>query len=203
MNNDKGKLNEITLGVRRSAPKNFISSNLFVGSSACLSEDGTHRYQLERIWDEAKPIVMFVMLNPSTADWKENDPTIRRCLGFAKRWGFGGLLVGNLFSFRSTNPKELLEQEKLIIWMNIQHLKEMSERSKLIVYAWGNSSIVKKLEKRFPDYKPLSEIVGEPHYIELCQDGTPKHPLYLRSDLSHHKYEVKNVQGVHDFATER
>jgi hypothetical protein len=66
-----------------------------------------HRYLLTRIWDKATPPVCFIMLNPSTADHHRDDPTIKRCMGFARRWGHGGIQVVNLFAYRATDPKEL------------------------------------------------------------------------------------------------
>lgn len=71
---------------------------------AVFSDDRVYRYQLRRCWDVTEPIVAFVMLNPSTADAIEDDPTVRRCIGFAKNWGYGALLVGNLFAARTTRP---------------------------------------------------------------------------------------------------
>lgn len=75
-----------------------------------LSEYQSYRYRLWRIWDQVKPKVMFIMLTPSTADADTDDPTIRRCIGFAKSSGFGGLYVGNLFAYRSTQPIDYLSQ---------------------------------------------------------------------------------------------
>ncbi len=76
-------------------------------SSAVLSPDGVYRYQLVREWDRARPRVAFLMLNPSTADATQNDPTIRKCIAFARSWGCGSLEVVNLFAFRATDPREL------------------------------------------------------------------------------------------------
>ena len=70
-------------------------------SHATFSSCKKYRYSLFRIWDEDKPLVLFIGLNPSTADEKEDDPTIRRCINFAKQWGYGGLIMGNLFAFRA------------------------------------------------------------------------------------------------------
>lgn len=75
--------------------------------TAIISEDEKYRYQLSRCWDETKPRILFIMLNPSTADANIDDPTIRRVISFAKSWGYGGVYVGNLFAFRSTDPKGL------------------------------------------------------------------------------------------------
>jgi hypothetical protein len=72
-----------------------------------ISEDGKYRYALMRMWDD-KPLMMFCMLNPSTADATKDDPTIRRCIGFAKDRGYGGIYVVNLMAYRATDPAECL-----------------------------------------------------------------------------------------------
>ena len=134
---------------------------------------------------------MFIMLNPSTADADIDDPTIRRCVAFAKSWGYGGILVGNLFAYRATEPKTLLTVNDPIGKENITHLKVLSFESDIIVCAWGNSKIVERLGKKLgSDYKPLSEILGRLFYLELANDGTPKHPLYLKGDLKPVRFEV-------------
>lgn len=76
-------------------------------SEAILSVDRKYRYVLTRTWDETLPNIMFVGLNPSTADETTDDPTIRRCINFAKSWGYGGLYMVNLFAYRSTNPNNI------------------------------------------------------------------------------------------------
>lgn len=154
---------------------------------AILSECEGYRYRLWRIWDEAKPKVMFIMLNPSTADAEVDDPTIRRCIGFAKSWGFGGLYVGNLFAYRSTQPKGLFEPNDAVGIDNNYHLQEMSKECEIAVCAWGNSPIVNKMK---PKHEPLKNVHIPLHYIELTKEGTPKHPLYLKSELKPVKYIV-------------
>lgn len=139
-----------------------------------ISDCEKYRYELWRIWDDNKPKVMFIMLNPSTADADANDPTIRRCIGYAKSWGYGGLYVGNLFGFRATNPKDLKRIANPIGDDNKIHLEHMQSKCKLIVCAWGNGQ--GKPERIFKKFDNLN-------YIELCKDGTPKHPLYLKKDL--------------------
>ena len=76
--------------------------------SAEFSPDKVYRYELWRIWDEALPVCMFIGLNPSTADETVDDPTIRRCINFAKEWGYGQLVMTNLFAFRATKPAEMM-----------------------------------------------------------------------------------------------
>ena len=78
-----------------------MQSTLFplLKSDAIFSPDRIHRYGLWRIWDDALPKVLFIGLNPSTADELKNDPTIRRCIGYAKDWGYGGYIMGNIYCF--------------------------------------------------------------------------------------------------------
>lgn len=165
-------------------------------ASAVISDCGKYRYSLSRVWDNSKPKVLFIMLNPSTADAEKDDPTIRRCIGFAKDWGYGGLYVVNLFALRATNPKELLTAPFVVGVENEKWIRRMSSLAHLVVCAWGNSSIVSKLQKRLDHtWKPLSWIdKSKPlHYLELSNDGTPKHPLYLPEKLKPVRYEVPNV----------
>ena len=75
-------------------------TDMVIRRNAELSACGKYRYRLSRIWDDKKPLVLFIMLNPSTADAEQDDPTIRRCIAFAKNWGYGGFMAGNLFAFR-------------------------------------------------------------------------------------------------------
>lgn len=147
---------------------------------AVLASGEKYRYQLWRIWDNKLPKVMFIMLNPSTGDATKDDPTIRRCIGFAKSWGYGGFYVGNLFAFRSKNPIDLLHVFSPVGKENNFHLKSMSDKCELIVCAWGNSYIMKKINY---DGNPLDKIKKPFHCIDQAKDGTPKHPLYLPGDL--------------------
>lgn len=151
---------------------------------ACLSSCEQYRYELRRIWDEDKPKVLFIMLNPSIADSDVDDPTIRRCIGYAKDWGFGGILVGNLFAYRSTDPNGLLKVQDPIGDDNIWHIKNMYKETETVVCAWGNNNIVERLEKKIEhDYRPLSFIKSDLHCLEISNNGTPKHPLQLKKEL--------------------
>lgn len=161
-------------------------------TDAILSDCEKYRYELKRIWDDNKPKAMFIMLNPSKADAEQDDPTIRRCINYAKDWGYGGIYVGNLFAFRATNPQNLLQTENPIGADNITHLEAMQQECEIIICAWGNEDIVKKIiSKHDPTYNPLKHINSKLHYLELSNAGTPKHPLYLRKDLKPIKYKIK------------
>jgi hypothetical protein len=165
-----------------------------VTTSAFLSDCQKYLYSLTRIWDDSKLRVLFIMLNPSSADGENDDPTIRRCIGFAKDWGYGGLYVVNLFALRATNPKELLTAPFVVGVENEKWIRRMSSLAHLVVCAWGNSSIVSKLQKRLDHtWKPLSWINKPLHYLELSNDGTPKHPLYLPKHLTPTPYDVESI----------
>lgn len=155
--------------------------------SAVISECGLYRYQLHRSWDDSKPTVMFIMLNPSTADAEQDDPTIRRCINFAKAWGYGSLCVGNLFALRATKPTNLLGIPPFVVigFENENHLQEMYNKSDAVVCAWGNPSIAHRIHKPIEhQYKPLSGMTEKLYYLELGKTGVPKHPLYLKASTT-------------------
>lgn len=168
----------------RTAP--HIDLSLAFGErSAEISECGKYRYTLTRIWDNDKPKCMFIMLNPSKADATEDDATIRRCIGFAADWGFGGIYVCNLFAYRSTNPKELLSVDNPFGDKNIWHIAQIQEKVETVVLAWGNEPIVDKfftrVGKRPMDTLPIP--LRKFHYLKLTKGGTCSHPLYLPKGL--------------------
>jgi len=109
-------------------------NNLFeiVSSGAVMSACRKYRYRLWRIWDDSKPKVLWIMLNPSMADENENDATIKKIIRFSKSWGYGGIYVGNMFSFRATDPKQLkklkyLEAVGVNNLLNIQEMAQLCE----------------------------------------------------------------------------
>jgi hypothetical protein len=156
-----------------------MNSNLT--KSAILSDCKQYRYSLERIWDESKPKVLFIMLNPSKADADIDDRTINKCIKFAKSWEFGGLIVGNLFAYRATDKYELLKIEDPIGAKNQKHLDEMISKSESVICAWGNIDILRKVGKKLkPSYEPFNNNSEKFYFIELSIYGIPKHPLYLK-----------------------
>ena len=158
-------------------------------NSATISDCGTYRYALVRVWDQSKPKVMFVMLNPSTADAHKDDPTIRRCVGFAKSWGYGGIIVCNLFPLRATDPKELLKHMKPHGIVNRITIYDLQKQVDKIICAWGNEPILKKL----PEHKSVIDTLDKSklYFIDLSKNQVPKHPLYLKSDLIPTQYIYK------------
>lgn len=142
---------------------------------AIFSDDRKYRYALWRLWDENKPLVMFIGLNPSTANENENDPTIRRVINFAKDWGYGGVYMMNLFAYVTAYPKELKECGNPVA-DNDHYLLNISMKCKDTVFAWGN---FKEAEERS---KEVQNMFKKATCLGINKNGTPKHPLYIKSN---------------------
>lgn len=145
--------------------------------SAVISSCGAYRYELTRRWDVTLPRVGWIMLNPSTADAEQDDPTIRRCIAFAKTWGYGGIVVRNLYALRATDPSELWKHPRPTGPDNDSHLLD-SVDDPITVCAWGVHG-----KRGNTVINALSDAGAALHYLELTKAGVPKHPLYLRGDL--------------------
>lgn len=149
-------------------------------SGAIISPCGEYRYHLWRRWDESLPTMCWVMLNPSTADASEDDPTIRRCIGFAKREGCGGISVRNVFALRATDPAELLKHPDPFGPENEEHL--LSARScslmTILVVGWGNQSTNKRL-RHYYNQAACCLLPQSPKCFGVTKSGDPRHPLYL------------------------
>lgn len=142
---------------------------------ARFSDCRTYRYTLWRIWDDEGAKVNVIGLNPSKADENADDPTIRRCIDFARRWGYGGLVMTNLFAYRSTDPKGLLSVADPVGPDNDQRLKEEAYDAGMAVAAWGAHPLA---VARSEAVRPILER----YYVMslgLTKDGAPRHPLYL------------------------
>lgn len=150
-------------------------------TSAVLSQDRRHRYKLARRWASG-PTAGFIMLNPSTADESKDDPTIRRCISFAKREGCGALIVVNLFSFRATSPKDLWAQrhQDRNDADSARHFHEALEKvDGPLIGAWGAAAIT-----RAPDIcrEVTTRYWERLQYLGLTIGGQPMHPLYIKGD---------------------
>lgn len=144
---------------------------------AVISPCKTYRYLLGRDWDTGKPWGAFVMLNPSTADAEKDDPTIRRCISFARREGWGGLVVANLFAFRATSPKIMLAADYPIGPDNDTHLEATLKDACAVICAWGINGAFMGRDAVF---RNMSERLGVQTYaLGFTKDGHPRHPLYL------------------------
>jgi hypothetical protein len=153
-----------------------------------FSTNRAYRYTLWREWgtstledlftlpkpqDSTAPYAMFVGLNPSTADETNDDPTIRRCVDFANRWGFTALCMTNLFAFRATDPLVMKAAPDPIGQENDHWLRRVAHEAGVIIAAWGkHGAFMSRAEK------VLSMLPGV-YYLRLNDDGSPEHPLYI------------------------
>lgn len=153
--------------------------------SAVFDPTGTWRYRLERAWGDGRAIA-FVMLNPNTADAEHDDPTIRRCVGFARRWGFGRLVVVNLFAWCCRRPRMLREAGDPVGPRNDAHLRRAAAEADRVVAAWGNHGRLLDRDRA------VVELLGGPlHCLGTTKHGCPRHPLYLASDTPLEAYESR------------
>jgi hypothetical protein len=143
---------------------------------ADISADGLYRYSLWRIWEPTQPLVMFIGLNPSTADATTDDHTIRRCLRFSSDWGYGGLVMTNLFAFRATNPTVMLAAPSPIGAKNDRVIMRWAQRASLIVAIWGTKGHYQERHQAIASQFPHLYCLG------VTKDGCPRHPARLRSD---------------------
>jgi len=153
----------------------------YLQTDADISEDGRYRYWLARRLSMGERTVLFVGLNPSTADAKQDDPTIRRCVGFARAWGFDWLYMGNLNAYRSTDPT-LLPSDALeaVGPRNQEALKWLAQRAELIIAAWGANRLNEyaRTLSRHILMLPQTRCLGQ------TKDGSPRHPLYLSKSVA-------------------
>ncbi|NKI34899.1 DUF1643 domain-containing protein [Wenzhouxiangella sp. XN79A] len=149
-----------------------------MNSGAHFSRCRTWRYALWREWDAARPRVMLIGLNPSTADARRNDPTIRRCIGFARDWGFGGVWVLNLFAFRATYPEDLKMADDPVGPKNDRWLRRVAKACPRRVACWGNDGAFLGRSAR------VRGLLGDRlEVLRLNASGEPAHPLYLPKTL--------------------
>lgn len=148
--------------------------------SAALSPDRTYRYSLTRIWDQDKPFIRFVGLNPSTADEHIDDPTVRRCVGFARDWGAGGIVMLNVFAFRATDPRVMKRADDPIGPRNDWAIRlwtlDLSDAP--VVACWGVHGD-HQLRGRRVEHMLKQICPDRLRIFGLTKDGHPKHPLYL------------------------
>lgn len=155
-------------------------------SDALISDCGQYRYWLTRYWDAEKPTVAWVMLNPSTADHRLDDPTIRRCIAFSKDWGFGGLSVVNLYAYRSPSPKDLWKIPDPIGPDNDKHLVYQTQ-SRHVIAAWGKNAKPDRAKEVFNLIHPMAVSVQA---LKLTKDGQPWHPLYVPGNTERITFKI-------------
>lgn len=137
--------------------------------------------------NQAHNYVQFIGLNPSTADETNDDPTIRRCIGYAKAWGYGALCMTNLFAFRATDPRDMYAADEPIGLENNTRLLEIGNGAGLIIAAWGNHGA--HLDRQDWVKKMFFDCKLKLHALQITRSGAPSHPLYLPKNLQPIPYE--------------
>lgn len=153
------------------------------GADAVFSADGRFRYNLCRRW-RSGPTLCWLMLNPSMASATVDDPTLRRCLGFSNQWGYGSLVVINLFALRATDVRELARAEDPVGPRNNQYIRAALATSAELICAWGS---LEHLTADTLRQRPAAVLKLVPAGMPVCslglrKDGAPRHPLMLRAD---------------------
>ena len=152
--------------------------NHYIENDAVLSDCGKYRYLLRRTWDHKKPRALYVMLNPSTADARLDDPTIRSCVRLVAGLGYGSMEVVNLYAWRATKPDELLAIADPVGPQNADHVEAALGRCDMPILAWGawparDASI--DVRNTIRARRPAAFCFGK------TKDGAPKHPLYVKT----------------------
>lgn len=140
--------------------------------SATADVRGGYRYTLTRVWDLALPVVTFVLLNPSTADATKLDPTLGRCVGFAKREGFGGMVIVNLYAFRTKDPKIMM---KAVDPIGPENDRILADITGTVVAGWGTNADPARVA-HVVNLLPRLQALG------VTKNGHPRHPLYVPAD---------------------
>ena len=154
-----------------------MANELMVEKTAWISECQRYRHALGRHWDRAKGFALFIGLNPSTADASQDDPTIRRCIRFARDWGYGGIEMCNLFDWRSTDPKKLPRSGFAVSEWNDPTLACRALDAQIVIAAWGN---VPWADKRIEEvFRRAFNEEKRWHCLGRTKHGYPRHPLYI------------------------
>ena len=151
---------------------------------AAISDCGQYRYSLTRKWEPGAYSLPIIMLNPSTADADIDDPTIRRCMSFARREGFGGIRVVNLFAFRATSPDDMMAAADPFGPGGAEHLEDVlsiaAQAGLPVLAAWGTLGGYRQRDEAV---KMSAKGWGTKLVcLGTTKDGHPRHPLYVRGD---------------------
>ncbi|MBU2098558.1 MAG: DUF1643 domain-containing protein [Gammaproteobacteria bacterium] len=146
-------------------------------NTAKLSECRNYRYALWRSWDNEKPFVMFIGLNPSTADESTDDPTLTRCINYAKSWGYGGVCMGNLFAYRATDPAAMMAAKDPVGDDNDLWLRKLAKEAEIIIAAWGNDGAYMGRSRQ------VLKFIPNLYCLKINKSGEPAHPLYQSASI--------------------
>lgn len=153
-----------------------------------------YRYTLHRVWSEASPLLAVIGLNPSTADETQDDPTVRRCINFARDWGHGGLVMLNAFGYRATDPRDMKACEEPIGEGNNAAILEQAKAAGLVLAAWGVHGTHLDRERQVVEMLTAAGVAI--HCLGTTKGGNPKHPLYLAKSTKPIIYAAAKEQAA-------
>jgi hypothetical protein len=149
-------------------------------SHAVFSDNGIYRYWLHRSWFTGKGWTVFIMLNPSTADAYQNDPTVRRCVGFAQLWGSRGVVIVNVYGAKATDPENLFKMQDPIGPQNDIFIHAACRLAPRVICAWGAHELVRR--RLYKVINIIHDMKATPVCLALTKAKCPQHPLYVRAD---------------------
>lgn len=155
---------------------------------ADFSSCRTWRYTLGRVWDKSLPRLLFILLNPSTADEQHDDPTNRRGIGFAQSWGYGSVVFVNLFAFRTSKPSEMKRAIDPVGPENDRYIREQAVLANRVIAAWGVHGNYRRRDR------VVRRMVDNMFCLGLTKDGHPKHPLYVTRDTWPIAFDLQTTQ---------
>lgn len=156
--------------------------DLFNTENAAFDKTGKYKYYVYKQWNESKPNLMVIGLNPSSSKCQLSEPTVRRCMKIANELGYGGLYMVNLFSFITSDPNDLDKINDPVGKENDKFIEECAKKCKKIVFAWGSITDLKGRDKKI-----LADYEG--YCFGRNQDGNPKHPLFLKRKVKLVRYK--------------
>jgi hypothetical protein len=149
----------------------------FQVATATFSPCRTYRYTLSRVWNEQAPVACWILLNPSTADARQLDPTLRRCVGFSRAWGFGAMTVLNIFAFRSPYPSHMYAASDPVGPKNDVYIRRMARKADKVIVGWGVHGKLQSRQDRVMDL--LRQCGVQAWCLGTTKASHPKHPLYV------------------------
>ncbi len=166
-----------------------MNTDLFIQRDAAISDCGKYRWSLSRCWKETsdRDWLGWIMLNPSVADAGRDDPTIRRCMAFAKDWGFNGIAVRNLFALRATDPTELYKAADPV---------GIVDGCPLVIAAWGTLGSLRGRDRQVIDLFVQRGVTLK--CLGKTQAGHPRHPLYVPANAKLEDFALAQAVGGGD-----
>ena len=166
----------------------IVVVNPLLQKSVAWSLDYVYRYFLWTLWDTTRPLVLWILLNPSIASLSQNDPTVSRCMQRSQILGFGEAIITNAFAYRSTDPKQLYQATNPIGPDNNYWLRTLSQQADQIICGWGSHGAYQDRDQAIQSLLKTQNL----YCLGQTQKGQPKHPLYLSYRVQPELFQYNN-----------